>query len=184
MSSTAPKAGVRIARAVYAAARAFALFGVLVLCALAIMSLASIVGRALIPFGLKPVPGDFELVEMGTALAVFSFLPWCHLRHGHAVVDLLWNAYPRGLQRALQFGADLLMLAVWALVVWRMGIATLEYRAKGELTFILQLPIWWGYALSMVPAALGVLVALWRALESAALVAAPGEGAGGGAAHH
>ncbi|MCX8004275.1 MAG: TRAP transporter small permease [Burkholderiaceae bacterium] len=183
MSSATTSAAASLARAVYGAARAFALFGVLVLCALALMSLASIVGRALIPLGLKPVPGDFELVEMGTALAVFSFLPWCHLRHGHAVVDLFWGAFPPALKRALQLFADLLMLVVWALLVWRMGVGALEYRAKGELTFILQMPIWWGYALSMVPAALGVLVALWRVLESAALVPAQ-EGAGGGAAHH
>lgn len=171
------------ARAVYATARAFALFGVLVLCALALMSLVSIVGRALIPWGLKPVPGDFELVEMGTALAVFSFLPWCHLRHGHAVVDLIWGTYPRWLQRLLQCFADLLMLVVWALLVWRMGVAAFEYRAKGEVTFILQLPIWWGYALSLVPAALGVVAAFWRVLESAALVA-PAAQAGGGAVQH
>lgn len=180
----ATSSAVALARAVYATARAFALFGVLVLCALALMSLVSIVGRALIPLGLKPVPGDFELVEMGTALAVFSFLPWCHLRHGHAVVDLLWTFYPPRLRRALQFGADALMLVVWALLVWRMGVAALEYRAKGELTFILQMPIWWGYALSLVPAALGVIVAFWRALESTALVAPPAAAGGSDTVHH
>lgn len=184
MTSATSSPAAAFARAVYATARAFALFGVLVLCALALTSLVSIVGRALIPWGLKPVPGDFELVEMGTALAVFSFLPWCHLRNGHAVVDLLWTFYPVWLRRALQFGADALMLAVWALLVWRMGVAALEYRAKGEVTFILQMPIWWGYALSLVPAALGVIVSFWRVLESAALVAAPAPASSGGAVHH
>ena len=37
---------------------------------IALMSVASIVGRALSGLGLGPVPGDFELVEAGTALAV------------------------------------------------------------------------------------------------------------------
>ncbi len=50
-------------------------FGSLVLVLIALMSVASIVGRALAGFGLGPVPGDFELVEVGTALAVFCFLP-------------------------------------------------------------------------------------------------------------
>ncbi|MCU0929269.1 MAG: TRAP transporter small permease subunit, partial [Burkholderiaceae bacterium] len=84
---------------VYGLSRALAWFGAFVLCLLALISVVSIAGRALSGFGLGPVPGDFELVEAGTALAVFCFLPWCHLKRGHAVVDLLWNAYPPALQR-------------------------------------------------------------------------------------
>jgi hypothetical protein len=53
----------------------------------------------------------------------------------------------------------------------------LEYRANGETTFILHMPVWWGYAASLVPAFIGVLIYLWRALESAGLVAAPDDGA-------
>ncbi len=98
--------------------------GGIVLSALALLSVASIVGRTLSGFGLGPVPGDFELVEAGTALAVFCFLPWVHLKRGHAMVDLLWNAYPAPLKRALETAADLLMLVVWVLLVWRMGLAT------------------------------------------------------------
>jgi hypothetical protein len=51
-------------------------FGAFVLVLLAAMSVVSIAGRALSGLGLGPVPGDFELVEAGTALAVFCFLPW------------------------------------------------------------------------------------------------------------
>ena len=69
------------------------------------------------------MPGDFELVEAGTALAVFCFLPWAHLKRGHAVVDLFWRAYPPALQRLLDVAADLLMLGVWLLLVWRMALA-------------------------------------------------------------
>jgi TRAP-type C4-dicarboxylate transport system permease small subunit len=166
-----------MSKAVYAAARALAWFGALVLVAMALISVASITGRALTGLGLAPVRGDFELVEAGTALAVFCFLPWCHLKNGHAAVDMLWHWYPRALQRALACGADLLMLVVWALLVWRMAVAMLEYRANGETTFILHMPVWWGYAASLVPASIGVLIYLWRALESAGLVAAPADGA-------
>jgi TRAP-type C4-dicarboxylate transport system permease small subunit len=130
------------------------------------------VGRALTFAGLGPVPGDFELVEAGTALAVFSFLPWCHLKRGHALVDMLWKAYPPRLQAVLAVFADALWLAIWVLLVWRMGVATLEYRANGETTFILRFPIWWGYAASMVPAVFGCVAAAWRVAETAGLVAA------------
>ena len=74
---------------IYGVSRGLAWFGALVLTALATISVLSIVGRAFAFAGLGPIRGDFELVEAGTALAVFCFLPWCHLRRGHATVDML-----------------------------------------------------------------------------------------------
>jgi TRAP-type C4-dicarboxylate transport system permease small subunit len=123
--------------------------------------------------GLGPVPGDFELVEAGTALAVFCFLPWCHLQRGHAVVDLFWSWYPPAIQRGLLLLWDALLLAAWTLLVWRMGVALGDYRANGEVTFILQYPVWWAYAASMVPAVLGCCTGLWRVLEGLGLVRPP-----------
>lgn len=158
---------------IYRLSRFMAWLGSVALIALAAMSVASITGRAFSFAGLGPVPGDFELVEAGTALAVFCFLPWCHLKGGHAVVDMLWNVYPAPLQRALAVGADALMLVVWLLLVWRMGIMTFEYRANGEVSFILQMPVWWGYAASLVPAAVGCVAYAWRLAETLGLVAPP-----------
>jgi TRAP-type C4-dicarboxylate transport system permease small subunit len=147
--------------------------GGIVLSLLALLSVVSITGRALSGFGLAPVPGDFELVEAGTALAVFCFMPWTHLRQGHAMVDLFWKAYPPALQRVLALVADGLMLGVWLMLVWRMAVVTGDYRANAEVSFILQMPVWWGYAASLVPAAIGCLVYLWRVLEDLGLVEPP-----------
>ena len=158
---------------VYAVSRLMAWFGGAGLVLLALLSVTSIAGRALSGLGLGPVPGDFELVEAGAALVVFCFLPWAHLRRGHAAVDLLWNAYPAPLQRGLAVLADLLMLLLWLLLTWRMGAAMLDYRANKEVTFILQFPVWWGYAASMVPATLGCVVYGWRLLETLGLAKAP-----------
>lgn len=52
-----------------------AIIGGLALVALTLMIVASVSGRAMLGLGLGPVPGDFELVEVGTAIAVFFFLP-------------------------------------------------------------------------------------------------------------
>ena len=162
-----------MARFVYAASRAMAWFGGLVLSAIALLSVASIGGRAMSSFGLGPVPGDFELVEAGTALAIFCFMPWAYLKRAHAMVDLLWGHYPPALQHALEFLADVLMLGAWVLLVWRMGLATQDYMGNGEVSFILQMPVWWGYAASLVPAAAGCLVYGWRLLEDLRLVRPP-----------
>lgn len=158
---------------IYRLSQGLAWFGALLLCLLSIMTVFSIAGRALSFTGLGPVPGDFELVEAGTALAVFCFLPWCQLRNGHAVVDLLWQSYPPAMRRALEVLSDALMLLVWMLLVWRMGIAMLDFRDNGEVSFILQMPVWWGYAASFGPAVIGCVVYAWRLLETLGLARPP-----------
>lgn len=158
---------------IYRLSRWLARFGALVLTALAALTVCSVVGRAFAFAGLGPIPGDFELVETGTALAVFCFLPWCHLKHGHAAVDLLWKVYPPAMRRVLEVLSDALMLLVWVLLVWRMGVAMLDYRGNGEVSFILQMPVWWGYAASIGPAVIGCFVYAWRLLETLGLARAP-----------
>ena len=168
---------------IYGLSRAMAWFGAFVLTLIALMSVVSIIGRALSGFGLGPVPGDFELVEAGTALAVFCFLPWCHLKGGHAVVDMLWHQYPPAMQRVLLVLSDALMLGVWVLLVWRMGVSMDEYRHNNEVSFILQMPVWWGYALSLVPAVVGCIAYAWRLFESLGLVSPPPDFVMAGGAH-
>ncbi len=160
-------------RLIYGLSRAMAWFGSLVLVLIAVMSVASIIGRALSGFGLGPVPGDFELVEVGTALAVFCFLPWTHLKRGHAVVDMLWGSYPPTMRRVLDVLADALMLIVWLLLVWRMSLALGEYRHNNEVSFILQMPVWWGYAASLPAAVVGCIAYAWRLLETLRLASPP-----------
>lgn len=168
---------------IYGLSQAMAWFGGAVLTLIAALSVASIIGRALTGIGLGPVPGDFELVEAGTALAVFCFMPMAHLRGGHAMVDLLWSYYPPSMQKVLAFLADALMLAVWLVLVWRMGVSMADYRANGEVTFILQMPVWWGYAASMPFAVFGCIVYAWRLVEDAGLAQPPAGFVAGGGGH-
>jgi len=69
--------------------------------------------------------------------------------------------------------SDALMLAVWLLLVWRMGLAMSDYRANAEVSFILQMPVWWGYAASMPAAVVGCIAYAWRLLESLGLASPP-----------
>ncbi len=162
-----------MSKTVYSVSRMLAWFGAFVLALLAVISVVSIIGRSLTFAGLGPVPGDFELVEAGTALAVFCFLPWCHLKRAHADVAMLWHAYPPAMRRFLFVLIEVLTLVVWCLLVWRMGLAMLEYRDNNEVTFILQMPVWWGYAASLLPGLFGCVVYAWRLIETLGLAAPP-----------
>ncbi|WP_143900871.1 TRAP transporter small permease [Tepidimonas thermarum] len=158
---------------VFRLARASAIVGGLVLCAITLLSVASITGRALNGFGLGPVPGDFELVEAGTGVAVFLFLPWTYLRGGHATVDLLYNHLPAAMRKAVTLASDVLMLLLWLVLTWRLWAGMWEKREYLETTFILQMPVWWAYALCVVGAVIGCLAYLTKTLIELGLARYP-----------
>jgi hypothetical protein len=96
---------------------ACAMAGGLILLAMAGMTLASVVGRA---FFARPVPGDVELVQIGTAVAIALFLPYTQLRGGNIIVDVFTaHASPRAKARMDGFGTLLYTLAM-ALIAWRL----------------------------------------------------------------
>jgi TRAP-type mannitol/chloroaromatic compound transport system permease small subunit len=134
-----------------------ALVGGFVLTLLMLMSIVSIVGRWLFSW---PVPGDFELMEIGTGLAIFLFLPACQLRGANVIVDFFTTNLGRRSQAWLDaFGALLYTLAA-ALFAWRLVFGGLDYARYGERTMVLGLPVWWSFVL-IVPAA------IWLALVAA-----------------
>lgn len=151
----------RLSAAVLGMARWLAILGGLVLVGITVMTVVSIVGRAFIKQGLGPVPGDFELVEVGTAFAVFAFLPWCQINRGHATVDVFTSFLSAGANRVIDLVTELVMTAVIVLIAWRLLYGMLDKIRYNEVTFILQMPVWWGFALAMFAAAAGVVVSVF-----------------------
>ena len=56
------------------------------------MNAISVTGSAV--FG-RPFPGDFELTEMGVAVAAFSFLPYCQLTGANVTADIFTSGASR-----------------------------------------------------------------------------------------
>jgi TRAP-type C4-dicarboxylate transport system permease small subunit len=143
-----------------------ALAGGAVLVVLTVITDTSIIGRVLIPFGLRPIQGDFEMVETGTAFAIFSFMPWCQFNRGHASVDVFTSRLPPVALRVIDLVVDLAFAAVITVIVWRMGVGLLDKYANHQTTFILQVPLWWTYAGGMVGAVAWVVVSYYCLVES------------------
>ena len=144
-------------------ARAFAFAGGVVLVAMTGMSVVSIAGRTVLG---QPLAGDFELVQVGCAVAVAAFLPYCQLRRGNIIVDFFTvRAGPR-VQAALDALGALLLAAVMALLAWRTAAGMLTVKAAGEITMIVGFPVWLGYAAIVPSLALTALVGLVTALEA------------------
>ena len=78
-------------RAVGRLSRLLALGGGAVLLVLTVLTCLSIAGRELASQGFDAVgqiAGDFEMMELGMAVAIFAFLPWTQYTAAHARVDL------------------------------------------------------------------------------------------------
>ena len=149
-------------RALVTSCRLLALAGGAILSALALMSVASIVGRMI----GRPLQGDFELVQFGCAVAIAFFLPYCQLGRGNIIVDFFTarsSPRARGVHDAL--GAVLLAL-VMALVAWRTGAGAVAMKASGETSMIMGVPLWIAYALMTPAFALTALTGLYTAWAS------------------
>jgi TRAP-type C4-dicarboxylate transport system permease small subunit len=142
-------------------ARMLAIIGGLVLVAITVLTVVSITGRAFVRQGLGPIPGDFELVEAMTAFAVFSFLPWCQLRGAHATVDVFTSFFPDRVNRVIDLVSEVLMSLVITLIAWRLWYGLQDKIRYNETTFILQFPVWWGFAAAMAAALVAVLISYY-----------------------
>jgi len=175
----------RVGRWVARLAEGAALLGGVTLVLLALMTCVSIIGRWINTGPIRGIQGDYELIEIGTALAIFAFLPYCQLRRGHVTVDILVRAFPAGLQRVLAVLEDAVVAAAAALILWRLYLgfgekfpflpdAWRDALAMGfkpffpETTYEWQIPIWVPFGMAVVLCALFLVTSLytvWRSLN-------------------
>lgn len=145
-----------------------ALFGGVVLVGLTLMICASIALRAT---GFNPIQGDFELLQLGLAISVGGFLPWCHLKGSNISIDFVTARASVRTQNRLDAFAGILVAIMMALVAWRAGAGALAAKASGEVTMIRGFPLWISYMLMTPGLALTSVVALemaWRRWKAAA----------------
>ena len=133
------------------------LLGGLVLLGIALMSTWSATSAFVFD---KPLQGDFELVEMCVAVAVFMFLPYCQLTDANVTADIFTaHARQRTLAR-LKLLSVSIALGFGVLLIWRMYAGLLDYRQYVETTTILRIPIWYAYIPALISLALLVVACL------------------------
>jgi|TARA_B110000902_G_scaffold181687_1_gene205798 TRAP-type C4-dicarboxylate transport system permease small subunit len=164
------------------AARFMAICGGLVLALLILLICISVVGRSLngvlhgwigtafpavsawlLQAGVGPINGDFELVEAGVAFSIFSFLPLCQISGGHASVDIFTSKLPRGVNRGLQMVIDTVFALALIIMAYQLYKGMLSKLSYGDTTFLLQFPIWWAYAASLVGAVMAAVISVYVA---------------------
>ncbi|MCF6327079.1 MAG: TRAP transporter small permease [Devosiaceae bacterium] len=151
-------------------ARFAAIVGGIVLVAIALITLVSVIGRALIPFGLRPLRGQFELVEAGTLFAVCAFLPWCHLKKGHASVAVFTDFFGARINKIIDFAGDLLLAILALLMARQLGLGMFDKIEFGETSFLLRYPIWWSYGSALFGLSIWIIVGFWASFNSLTLI--------------
>src|SRR6478609_11105245 len=101
--------------------RGIAIAGGVLLVALATMVVVSVTLRSDLVGGAG-VPGDFELVQMATAVAAFCFLPLCQLKRGNIFVDTFTLRLPQRWRDGLDALWDVVYGLAMALIAWRLGV--------------------------------------------------------------
>jgi TRAP-type C4-dicarboxylate transport system permease small subunit len=128
------------------------------LLAMALMSLRSIVGRALFSSALV---GDYELVQILSGVAVAMTLPYANWVGGHVIVDFFTAKAPTRFNDVLDLLAQSLMAVFAAVLAWRLGVGMLDLRQNFDASMMLQIPTWWSYAPMTLSFALLAATALY-----------------------
>ena len=146
-----------------------AAIGGMILVAMAVMTVVSVVGRA---FFSHPILGDVELVQLGCAVVVASFLPYTQFRRANIIVDFFTTGASARTQHLMDTLGTLLYTLVLALVSWRVAVGGIDIKAAGESSMLMDLPLWIPYLLMVPGLALSALiglhqtVTLWRSLPA------------------
>jgi TRAP-type C4-dicarboxylate transport system permease small subunit len=138
-------------------ARAIALGGGLLTLGIALLVTISVIRRGI--WG-EPVPGDFEFVQMATAVTLFAFLPLCQSHRGNIAVDTFTSRLPRAWQRRLDGAWDFVYAAFMAMICVGLFRAALEAYGYGTTTMVLGVPIWPAITISALLCAVVSMVAL------------------------
>jgi TRAP-type C4-dicarboxylate transport system permease small subunit len=115
------------------------LVGAVGLAVMALVTLADIVGRAVLRL---PVPGVVEIVELALACSTFAGIALAFLRGEHVAVELLDGA-PRIVRRLLDVLTASAVVALLVLLVWLMRDDVADALEFGDSTAVLGLPVAW-----------------------------------------
>ena len=122
---------------------------------LTIMTVVSIARRSL--YG-SPIPGDFELIEIGTCVAVFMALPYAQFSKAHVIVDLFTAPVSPRTRALLDAAASILFFLFAVLLTWRLTFGMWDLRDAAETTMILGLPRWLAFII-ILPSGLLMTIA-------------------------
>jgi len=141
----------------------WALLGGVALVAVVLVNVISVVGAVV----WKPFPGDFEMTEVGVAVAAFAFLPYCQLTGANVTADIFTSgASPRWIA-GFTLLASVIALGFSLVLLRQMYLGMLDQKSYEYTTAILQFPHWIAFLPILVSLALLAVAAAITLIENA-----------------
>ncbi len=140
----------------------WAILGGIVLLAVVVMNVVSVIGGVV----WKPFPGDFEMTEIGVAVAVFAFLPYCQLTDANVTADIFTANAGRRTIAFFKLLASIVALLFAGLLLWKMYAGMGDQRQYGYTTAILQFPTWKAFVPILISLALLVVASIVTLIEN------------------
>lgn len=129
----------------------------------------AIVAREVAGLGLEFVPvltGDFELVELGAAVAIFAFLPYCQMVRGNVAVDFFTQRASDRTKAVLDLLGNAIFAAIAVTLLLQTHQGLLDKMRYMESTMVLRIPVWWGYVPAVAFLALLVAVTFYTCVRA------------------
>ncbi len=117
------------------------------------------------------LPLYVELVQLGCAVVVASFLPYTQFRHANIIVDFFTSNVSETTQTKLDAFGSLLYALVMALIAWRVAVGGIDIKASQETSMLMALPLWIPYMLMVPGLVLCTVIGFVQTLQHLGLIA-------------
>lgn len=152
-------------------AAALAVIGTTILLAAAVTVTSSVAVRIVTGGQIK---GDFEIMSVGSGIAILLFLPYCQALRAHVFIDTFTGWLPPSINRVIDGAWLLVMAAAMALLTWRLGVGLEEAWDNNDVTVMIRIPL----AIVFTAAVIGVAGTAVLAVLAVAAPAAEAESSG------
>ncbi len=169
MERVAPEPHGPVGRALERVCEAVAVAGGVLLVAIMLISSVSVIGRGLsqvLGAKVSGIPGDIEIVQLGCAVAVFAFLPFCQLKRANVLVGAFTKNLPVRYRAMFDLAANLLFLMLAVVLALQLGHGTMEKFRNHDTTMVLRIPEGWAYAVALAFAWLLAIVTAYTVARS------------------
>ena len=125
------------------------------------ITVASIIGRNFLNHAIL---GDFEITEIGLAIAIFLFLPYCLLKRGNVVIDFFTMQASDRTKAVLDGIGNLVFTLIAALLFWRLYLSGIDKYTYNEASMLLDIKAWWAYVIIVPTTGLLFLIGIYNLL--------------------
>ncbi|MFP4034653.1 MAG: TRAP transporter small permease [Desulfovermiculus sp.] len=130
------KGSAMITRTLDWISRKMLLVGGFFLVAMMALTCMDVIGRMF----RHPVFGSYELISFMAAVVVAATLPDAHSEKRHIGVEIVVNKLSPKVQNVFELVTNILSLALFSLVTWRLVKYGLSMKKSGEVSMNLKLP--------------------------------------------